>query len=178
MDDDDFSGDVWTENWSNNKRRAIDEDAAFARALAESERDFKRSRIETFAEARESQDKEFEQALRAHENSITSLAKTTRVREPEEIKSVKRGKVLECPNLLPLDRNPLRLRFRFYSGKVRELVFSREEPVSNVIQQVQWESKLGTALHLLLHNRVALDNSKTLRECGVSDRTTLIAELD
>ncbi len=171
MNDEDFSGDVWTENWRS-KRRAVDEDAEFARALAESERDFKRSRIDTFQQTREAQDREFEDALKVFDSV------KPRVRDPEESKPTKRLKVLECPTLLPLDINPLRLRFRFYSGKVRELTFSCEEPVSNVIQQVQWESKSGTALHLLLHNRVVLETSKTLRECEVSDRTTLIVELD
>ncbi len=119
-----------------------------------------------FDAIRKLQDEEYEHALQIDSQ------KTTALKMDALSISTKKPKILEAPTLLP---NPnIRLKIRIFSGKLIACHFHENELIKNVLQQLKWLLHLVQDFYLFNNGKI-LPISKSLLECGIVDRTTLIA---
>jgi hypothetical protein len=114
-----------------------------------------------FDDTRRSQDEEYEMALQMESQKMESLNISN-----------KKPKVLEAPVLL---NNPnIRLKIRIFSGKMIAWSFNEHESIQCIVKQLQWLFQSIECVRLFYNGKL-LPMSHTLLQCGILDRTTIIA---
>jgi hypothetical protein len=120
-----------------------------------------------FDDTRRLQDEEYDMALQMELQKMEFL-------KMESLKISKKPKVLEAPQLLT---NPnIRLKIRIFSGKTISCSFNEHESIQCIVKQLQWLFQSIECVRLFYDGKL-LPMSYTLRQCGILDRTTIIADL-
>lgn len=141
--------------------------------------DFELDEEQEYQSTRKMQDEEWERALKEEEQKNkkqkTIQAATTIVHQQQQ--PPKKSKILEKPLLMDCDENActIHLRFRCFTGKIISCKFHRDELISHVLQQVQWELKITSQIELVVM-RNKLEAHKTLSQSNVLDRTMIFIE--